>query len=102
MVWYGMLCYGMVWYGVARDAKTYQFANNVGVKNPISGKIFAKFDAVFDKKVSNVAISRFLANTSGNFVLLCGIFFATLCYFMALFALFWSFGPFTQFCWEFF
>ena len=28
-----------------RDAKTYQRANNVGVKNPISGKILAKFYA---------------------------------------------------------
>ena len=33
-----------------RDAKTYQRANNVGVKNPIWGKIFAKFHAVLSGK----------------------------------------------------
>ena len=32
--------------GWIRDGKMYQSANNVGVKNPISGKIFAKFYAV--------------------------------------------------------
>ena len=32
-----------------RDAKTYQRANNDGVKNPIWGKIFAKLYAVWSK-----------------------------------------------------
>ena len=32
-----------------RDAKTYQCANNDGVKNPIWGKIFAKFYAVWSE-----------------------------------------------------
>ena len=31
------------------DAKTYERANNVSVKNPISGKIFAKFYAVLSR-----------------------------------------------------
>ena len=33
-----------------RDAKTYQCTNNVGVKNPISGKIFAKCYAFLSRK----------------------------------------------------
>ena len=36
--------------GLTRDGKMYQRANNVGVKNPIFGQIFAKFDAVLSRK----------------------------------------------------
>ena len=62
-------------------------------KNPISDKIFAKFYAVFVKKVSNVAISRFLANTSCNVVLLRGIFcnFVLLYGLVYIFLVFWAF-----------
>ena len=35
---------------LGRDAKTYDRANNVCVKNPISGKIFANFHAVLSRK----------------------------------------------------
>ena len=34
----------------SRDGKMYQRANNVGVKNPIFGQIFVKFDAVLSRK----------------------------------------------------
>ena len=34
-----------------RDVKTYQCANNVGVKNPILGKIYAKFYTVLSRKL---------------------------------------------------
>ena len=38
-------------YVIGRDAKTYKRANNVCVKkNPISGKIFAKFYALLSRK----------------------------------------------------
>ena len=39
-----------LWYNRGRDVKTYQLVNNVGVKNPISGKIFATFYAVLSRK----------------------------------------------------
>ena len=77
----------------------YQRANNVGVKNPILGKIFAKFYAVLSRKG---VMSEFCAFWPTLLAILCFFvgFFATLCHFMALSALFWSFGPFPQCCQE--
>ena len=66
-------------------------ANNVGVKKSYLGKDLCLILCCFVEKVSKVVILHFFANTSGNFVLLCWIF-ETLCYFMALFELFWSLG----------
>ena len=50
-------------------------------KNPISGKIFAKFYAILVEKVSNVAILRFL----GHFL----VYFESKCYFLAFICTIW-------------
>ena len=55
-------------------------------KNPISGKIFAKFYAVLFKKVSNVPILRFLVAFYAHF--------ETFCYFLAFFCTYQVFGAF--------
>ena len=65
-----------------RDVKTHQRANNVGVKNSILGKIFAKFCAVLSRKLLMSGFRDFG-----------GIFW----HFFSL-SLFGSFGPFRLLC----
>ena len=77
----------------SRDAKTYQRANNIGVKNSILGKIFAKFYAVMSRKW---VLSQIPAFWPTLLAILCFYveFFVSLCYFMALFSLFFVFWAF--------
>ena len=77
---------------VCRDAKTYERANNVRVKKILSRVRSLQNLHCFVKKVSNVAILRFLVAFYENFE----IFY----YFWYFLALTGSLGPFTLFCRE--
>ena len=59
-------------------------------KNPISGKIFAKFYAVLLRKWVMLRFHTFVVALVPHF--------GTLFYFLMFFAFFGSFGPFTLFC----
>ena len=68
----------MVWnvWATIRDVKTYQRANNVGVKNHILGKFFAKSYTLLSRKLVMSPFPFFMAffDTFWNFMYIFGIF----------------------------